>query len=132
MTPMPPLITIRDDQMSQLSHGAVDRLVADLLRHAANTFPDVMAPHSLAEQDLLVRSALARANCYGLWARQDLYRFINLHGFLGWDFLDLEASAWMRNWLASETRGPPGARLLSLQQKILFNAEMQRRAGPVL
>ncbi|GJJ04327.1 hypothetical protein RugamoR64_48650 [Duganella rhizosphaerae] len=111
-----------------MSQRAMDRLVAELSVHLCEYFPDAVALYQSPEREQLIRQALTRANTLGLRARQDLYRFINLHAFLGWEFLDLAESAWMRAWLANPTRGAPGARLLSLQQQIVFNMERQARA----
>jgi hypothetical protein len=113
--------------MNVLSSPAVKRIVAELTQHLCRYFPELMQICPPAEREQRIREGLARAGELGLRSRQDLYRFMNLSAFIGWDFLERADSQWMRDWLADPARGDPGARLRSLQQQILFNIEMQQR-----
>jgi len=122
---MQPTLTIRGEQLALLSAELVDRLVTDLAQHLRSYFP-ALASCPAVTLDTHIRDCLAQAHKYGLFARQDLYRFLNLHAFLGWDCLSGDDAGWMREWLSSAGRGRPAARLLGLHQQVLFNIEARR------
>ncbi len=116
------MLVIRPEQLHALRLPRRQQFILEMAAHLRRHFPVRIAPDS---DDILfarIDAALLRAASFELSSRQDLSRFLNLAAFLGWDFLDLPENAWMSSRLSGPPADSPSARLLDLQNQILFQA----------
>lgn len=116
------MLVIRPEQLHALRIPRQQQFILEMTAHLRRHFPDRTGPDSDEALAARIEAALLRATGFQLSSRQDLSRFLNLSAFLGWDFLDLPDNAWMSARLSGPPADPPSARLLDLQNQILFQA----------
>jgi hypothetical protein len=106
------MLTIRQAQLAVLSQLEVEKFEDWTLAHLRKFFPKQCA--ALGERQLreTIRHGIRRAAHYGLTAKRDVCKYIDLMIVFGRDFDTDKRSRWASEILGS--RGNPGAKMRAL------------------
>ncbi len=112
-------LVVRQAQLVALGRPAAEAALEGLRMHATTHFPQVMAPLSLAQQQVLVLDVQRLAASYDLHGQRDVCRFLNLALTYDWPFDGDPDRGWIHAWLVDPSVVHPSARLDLLVRQCL-------------
>jgi hypothetical protein len=99
-------LTIRDQQLRALGEHTADTFERKLMQHLREFFPGQTAAMDEAALRAVVEYGVARAGTYGIDAKRDLCKYLNLMFVFGRDFDVDPRFPWTRQSLDNMEIGP--------------------------
>lgn len=122
------MLIMRTQQMAAFDAAALGAFEDDMLKHAANYFPNHLAIQGEACTRSVIRLGAQKAGAHGLTERSNVCRYLNLMWMFGSYFDADPLLPWAAAILAPDPQSDPTTRMMRTAQAGL--AVFEQTAGP--